>query len=93
MEAVNSDGMVGSPREIQVTTLESVPEAAPVLSTCDLKAANSTHFKYIFQLKPSFRGVQTFGNCGTVVLADKLTLFLFSISSRLLIGNQYEGVK
>jgi len=44
VEAVNSDGMVGSPREIQVTTLESVPEAAPVLSTCDLKAANSTHF-------------------------------------------------
>lgn len=44
VSAINSVGMVGFPQEIMVTTLESVPEAAPLLSTCDLTATNSTHF-------------------------------------------------
>jgi len=44
VSAINAEGMVGSPKEIEITTLESVPESAPQLSTCDLTSTNSTHF-------------------------------------------------
>ncbi|KAL5247159.1 hypothetical protein ACHWQZ_G019122 [Mnemiopsis leidyi] len=44
VRAVNSQGMIGAPKEIQVTTLQSIPEAAPLLSTCDITPTNSTHF-------------------------------------------------